>query len=177
MQASELKETDAAIAAALRLDPWKRYPSVAKELGLSAKTVKRRVTRLTEEGAIYMIPILDLKALQGIIPVELVVSYTSTESKSHINELILSQFKEELVFSERAGPLGYFALVFPNISQVEQIAKWVKRQNGVKDAHSEVLLDVELNRKHYERRLFIRRFNRPPRSSRTGAALHPTRPS
>lgn len=76
LPANELKETDGAIIASLRLDPWKPYPSVAKELGLSAKTVKRRVTRLTEEGGIYMIPILDLKALQGIIPVELVVGYS-----------------------------------------------------------------------------------------------------
>lgn len=51
---------------------------------------------------------------------------------------------------ERAGHFGYFALVVPSISQIEQIAKWVKRQKGVRDAHSEALLDVELNRRHYE---------------------------
>jgi DNA-binding Lrp family transcriptional regulator len=147
---NELKATDAAIVSVLRRDPLKPYPSIASELGLSAKTVKRRVTRLTEGGEIYMIPILDLKALEGIIPMELVVGYTSPGSKSSVNDLIVSHIKEKLVFSERAGPFGYFALIMPNISQVEQIAKWVKQQKGVRDAHSEVLLDVILNRKHYE---------------------------
>ncbi len=39
-------ETDLAIIGSLRRDPWKPYPTVAKELGLSARTVKRRVERL-----------------------------------------------------------------------------------------------------------------------------------
>jgi DNA-binding Lrp family transcriptional regulator len=39
--AHELKETDAAIIGVLRRDPWKPYSIVARELGLSARTVKR----------------------------------------------------------------------------------------------------------------------------------------
>jgi DNA-binding Lrp family transcriptional regulator len=146
----EIKETDAALIGVLRRGPWMPDSVVAMEVGISAKTVKRRVTRLTEDGAIYMLPIIDLKALQGIIPMELVVDYASIESRPEVNELIVSRVKENLVFSNYTGAYGYFALAVPNISQVELITRWVKQLKGVRDAHSEALQDVLLNRKHYE---------------------------
>jgi DNA-binding Lrp family transcriptional regulator len=148
--AYELKETDTAIIEVLRKDPWRPYPAVAKEIGVSAKTVKRRATRLAEDGAIHMLPIMDLKALQGIIPMELVVDYSSRESSATVNNLIVSRLKDNLVFSDNSGPFGYFALVVPNISQVEQITRWVKQQKSVREVHSDALQDVVLNRRHYE---------------------------
>jgi DNA-binding Lrp family transcriptional regulator len=147
----ELKETDAAIIGVLGRDPWKPYSIVARELGLSAKTVKRRVAKLTDDGAVYILPIIDLKALQGIIPMDLVVDYVSRESRAKVNELITSHVEQNLVFSNCAGHHGYFALAVPNVSQVEQIARWVRQQNGVKEVHSAAIQDVVLNRKYYER--------------------------
>jgi Lrp/AsnC family transcriptional regulator, regulator for asnA, asnC and gidA len=143
--------TDLAIIDSLQQDPWKPYPTVAKELGLSARTVRRRVERLSEGGEIYMLPIIDYRALQGIIPVDLAVDYVSKESRSTVNERITAYVKEELMFSGNFGPRGYFALMVPGVSQVEQITKWVKRQAGVREAQAEVLQDVFLNRGHFER--------------------------
>ena len=146
-----MKKTDAAILQSLQADPWKPYSSVAKELGLSARTVKRRVERLADSGAIYMLPIIDLRALQGIIPMELVVGYSAKESKATVNRAVLSHIQENLVFSDVSGPQGYFALAVPNISHVEQIAEWVRQQKGVRDVHAEALQEVVLNGKRYER--------------------------
>ena len=145
-----LKKTDAAIVESLRADPWKPYSSVAKELRLSSKTVKRRVTQLADSGAIYMLPIIDLKALDGITPMELVVEYCSTQSREAVNRAVLLRIKENLIFSDVSGPHGYFALAVPNVSQVEQIAEWVGQQKGVREVHSGALQEVALNRKHYE---------------------------
>lgn len=145
-----LKESDAAIIESLRIDPWKPYSTIAKELRLSARTVKRRVTHLADSGAISMLPVIDLKALHGIIPMELVVDYSSRESRAAANGAILSRIKENLVFSDVSGGHGYFALFVPNISHVEQIAEWVRRQNGVRDVHADALQEVVLNPKHYQ---------------------------
>jgi DNA-binding Lrp family transcriptional regulator len=142
--------TDAAIIGILRRDPSKPYPAIAKELGLSAKTVKRRITMLSEDGAVYMLPVIDLKALHGIIPVELVVEYVSPELRRGADEQIVSNIRDGLVFSDTSGPHGYFALIVSNIARVEQVASLVKQLNGVRGAHTEVLQDVILNRTHYE---------------------------
>ena len=147
------KETDLAIIERLGRDPWMPYPALAIELGLSAKTVRRRVARLADDGAIYILPILDLKALHGLVPMELVVSYSSPEARATTNERIASHVKERLVFSNIAGPFGYFALFATNVSQVSQIERWTRQQNGVLEARVDVLQDVILNRIHYEMRM------------------------
>lgn len=142
--------TDLAIIGSLRRDPWKPYSVVARELGLSARTVKRRVEKLSEGGEIYMIPIIDYRALQGIIPVDLIVDYVSNEMRPSVNQRIISRVKEQLMFSGRFGPTGYFSLMLPSVSQVEQITRWIKKQEGVREVQASILQDVILNRSHFE---------------------------
>jgi DNA-binding Lrp family transcriptional regulator len=145
-----LRQTDAAIVAALCRNPWRSFAGTAEEIGVSERTIKRRVTRLSEEGAIYMLPIVDLKALQGIVPVELRVDYSSKESRALVNSQVASHVKDGLLFSDSSGPFGYFALMVPNVSKVEETERWVRGLKGVAKARAEVLQDVILNRKHYE---------------------------
>jgi DNA-binding Lrp family transcriptional regulator len=146
----EIDESDAAIIQSLREDPWKPYAAVAKELRFSAKTVKRRATRLFESGGMYVVPDLDLKTLQGAIPAELVVSYRSDELKAEATERIASHLTGELIFSHVSGLRGYFALAVPNVSMVEAIGRWVGQQSGVLGVHMEVLQDVVLSPSHYK---------------------------
>lgn len=147
---SRLKDTDAAIISSLRRDPWKPFSAISEEIGLSERTVKRRVASLSEGSAIYMLPIIDLKALHGSIPMELVIDYASSRAKESVNEEIASQIKEGIVFSNISGPYGYFALVVHNLAQVEQITHWANQLPGVRRAHADLLQDVILNRSHYE---------------------------
>jgi DNA-binding Lrp family transcriptional regulator len=144
-----LTETDRAIIGSLQEDPWKPYSVVAKELGLSAKTVKRRVTRLTEAGAIYALPDVDLKVIHGIIPAELVVSYCQSDRRAEVNERIASYIRDCQVFSQISESHGYFALMVPNVSMVEAIESRVRQLSGLSSVHSAVLQDVVLNSVHY----------------------------
>jgi len=112
--------------------------------------VKRRVAKLSEDGAIYLLPNIDLKALQGIVSAEVVVDYASRESRAPVNKQLATYLNESLVFSNTSGPFGYFALVFPNVSHVEQIARWVGHLQGVRGVRTLVLQDVILNQRHYE---------------------------
>lgn len=145
-----LKNIDAEIIASLRADPWKPFATVGKELRVSERTVKRRLTDLSERGIVYMLPIVDLNALEGFVAVELVVEYDGGESRASVNHEIVLQIKESLVFSDSSAPYGYFGLVVPNVSHVEQITNWVNRLRGVRKAHAGLLQDVILNRNHYE---------------------------
>jgi len=155
-----LKPTDSSIIACLQTDPWKPYSIVADEVGVSAKTVARRVAAMSEEGLIYLLPSIDLRALTGMIPVELVVQYRHAESKARVNELLVPRLREGLVFSDTSGSQGYFALFVSNIAQMVQLAEWVSRQEGVLKVHTDVLQDVLLNRNHYESQRFL--LQQPP---------------
>ena len=105
---------------------------------------------MSEQGAIYMLPVVDLKALEGIIPAELVVEYSSPKSKGIPNEQIASHIGHNLVFSDTSGPHGYFALLVGNLSQLEQIAEWSKRVDGVRGARVAALQEVILSPKYYQ---------------------------
>lgn len=170
-------ETDLAIIESLRQDPWKPHEAVARELGMSSRTVKRRIAKLSDSGTIYMLPDIDLKALHGIIPAELVVHYGP--SKSHrdgANQRIVSQIRDELVFSDVSESHGYFALNVSNASRVEQIARWVRQQEGVRQAHADVLQEVVLNRTYYKRalgRVEIKEGQRPGRRAVIAARRPP----
>ncbi len=74
----------------VRRDPWKAYSTLADELGLSARAAKRRVEKLSEEGEVYMLPIVDYRVLQGIVPVDLIVDYASRELKPAVSQRIRS---------------------------------------------------------------------------------------
>ena len=146
----DLKDTDASIVRSLRSDPWKPYPRVSKEVRTSSRTVARRVAKMSEQGAIYMLPVIDLKALEGIIPAELVVEYSSSKTKGVANEQISSRVGHSLVFSDVSGPYGYFALLVENLSQLEQIAEWSKKVEGIGGARVRALQDVILSQKYYQ---------------------------
>lgn len=145
-----LTESDLAIIGNLQEDPWKPYSVVAKEVGMSPKTVKRRVTMLAEAGAICALPDVDLRAIRGFIPAELVVSYVPKERKAEVNQKIISHIGEHLVFSQVSESHGYFALMVPNVSIVEAIEIRVRQLNFVSEVHTAVLQDVVLNANHYK---------------------------
>jgi len=145
----DLKDTDASIVRSLGADPWKPYLRVAEEVRTSSRTVARRVAKMSEQGAIYMLPVVDLKALKGIIPAELVVEYSSSKSKGAANEQIASHIGHNLVFSDISGPYGYFALLVENLSQLEQIAEWSRKAEGVRGTRIAALQDVILSRKYH----------------------------
>jgi len=145
----QVDKTDWEIIGSLRQDPWKPYSAIAQELRVSVRTVKRRVTRLSEDGTIHMQPIINLKAIPGILPGELAVEYESPESRAAANERITSYLKDVLILAHPSGAYGRFALMVSSVSQVEQITRWVREQDGVKGAEARVVQDVVLNRDHY----------------------------
>ena len=146
----DLKDTDASIVRSLRSDPWKPYLRVAEEVRTSSRTVARRVAKMSEQGATYMLPVIDLKALEGTIPAELLIEYSSSRTKGIANEQISRRIGQKLVFSDVSGPYGYFALLVENLSQLEQIAEWSKNVEGVRGARVGALQDVILSQKYYQ---------------------------
>jgi DNA-binding Lrp family transcriptional regulator len=146
----QLKDIDGSIIQSLQNDPWKSYRRVANEVRASSKTIERRVAKMSEEGAIYMLPAVDLKALHGVIPAELVVEYSSSNHRGPANARIVSRIGKDLVFSDIKGPQGYFAVLVENLSQLEQLAEWCRKEEGVKGIRVGALQDVVLNTKYYQ---------------------------
>jgi DNA-binding Lrp family transcriptional regulator len=146
-----LSETDWKIVRSIRKEPQRPYILISKELGLSSKTVKRRIERLTGEGVLFMVPRMNPKALEGVIIADLLVSYAHPGSKEECERKIISHLDEQLVRAEVSNPeYGFFNVFLSNISKVDETLNWTREQSGVTGARLDLVQDrVELYEMFY----------------------------
>ncbi len=126
-----LSKTDWSIIKSLQNDPLRSHTLIARDLGVSGRTVKRRLDRLIEGKALIAIPKLDLSAIDGTVA-NLVVNYTNPEQRKEVEQQILS-YLDDYIFradlSQRTH--GLFMLILRNVPQANAISKWVRQQAGV----------------------------------------------
>lgn len=142
----ELTHTDWRTIKAIQANPRQSYPIIAREVGVSQKTIKRRLQRMIEERAIFVIPSLNPKALEGAIIADLVVFYANSGLKAGVDKRIVSRLDELLIRAE-LGDIehGFFNLIIRNISKAKEILTWVKEQPCVGNAFIELVQDrIEL---------------------------------
>ena len=140
--AIELSHTDWRIIKAIQTDPRQSYSVISREVGMSQKTVKRRLQRMIEEKALFVIPSWNPRALDGAIIADLVVFYGNPGSKTDLDHRIVSQF-DKLLISTRLSDIehGFFNLLIRNISAAKEILAWVNEQPGVGKAFIELVQD------------------------------------
>jgi DNA-binding Lrp family transcriptional regulator len=140
--AAVLTRTDWKIIKAIQTNPRQSYPLISRKVGISTKTVKRRLGKMIEEMALFVLPSIDPKALEGATIADLVVFYSNPESKADVDNKIVSQF-DELLMRAELGDVehGFFNLIIGNISKAKEILTWVRELPGVKSAFIELVQD------------------------------------
>ena len=135
----EPTSTDWQIINTLRTDPLMRYTKVGEKLGLSTKTVQRRVTKLTHGNAIFFLPDVDFTHLEGASWVGLSVYYTDGVFKDSIERSIFTKFEDYvlLVAWTDAGH-GYLEFVIPNAHALQEIVELTRAQEGVRDVRANI---------------------------------------
>ena len=135
-----------------RGDPSKKsYSSVAREIGTSTKTVKKRIGLMVEAGAIYLLASVNLGAFEGFVPADLTLFYQSPELKVNVCETVRHYLGELLVFADTEDrEHGYFALAVPSIAKIREIQDWVGKCYGVRSVHVEILHDILSLRRFYD---------------------------
>lgn len=130
----ELSATDWDIISALRPDPLIRYTEVAERLGLSPKTVQRRMTKLTEGNVIFFVPEINFSELEGATCVDLFITYTSSGLKATVDRNIYTKFEEYVLRAGWGSPShGHFEFIVPNLMVAQQIVDWARSLQGVRE--------------------------------------------
>lgn len=138
-----ITEQDLHILRALQKEPLTSYTGLAKKLDLSAKTVKRRILRLCDGGAIYLVAELDPKFLTGGIVGSLLVTYEDAEQKRATSGRIHSLVSDRLMFADLDAPRrDLFALVLTGVTQSRDILDAVQKSKGVVDARLDLVAEV-----------------------------------
>lgn len=137
-----LTDTDWAIISSLGEDASKSYVQVAKELGLTPRTIKNRLLKLELNRALIIGPTLSLSAVAGMIGVFLFYSYTKSELKDAVDQAVLSRFDANYLWATLTCPdQAYIILVAPTMASIKSNLKWIKEQPGVASARAEIVVE------------------------------------
>ena len=132
----------------------KSFSLVAREAGSTTPTVKKRIEKLVEDGAIYLLASMNLPALENFVPADLVVYYESSESRDKVNESLKEYLGDSLVFADLDDRRhGYFALALPGIARIREIQSWSEKREGVESVRVSVLQDILSIRRFYDERV------------------------
>ena len=138
-----LTETDVAIIRALSNDARKPSVLVANELGLTAKTVRKRVDRLRKENTIFPFPILNMASIAGLIPIYLSYVYSNSGAKTSTDREIVSHFDANYITGSFADPnIGNVVLCAPAMADVPKFLEWAKSQPGIASARADILIET-----------------------------------
>jgi len=142
-ETSRLSDTDVAIIQALFGDARKSSASIAKELGISSRTVRNRVKRLRRENTVFALPNLNLEGIAGSIPVYLSYAYANEGAKGAADRAVLSHFDANYLwggFSDRNH--AFIVLSFSTMSEMKNALDWARDQPGIASAEVDLMTDL-----------------------------------
>ena len=116
-----------------RLVPGK-YPSLkelAKDLEVSDRTLNRLVSRLRDANAIFTVPVLDLMAIEGGIPADLVIFFSSPETRRQVEAKILAKIEDYMFYAGIWKKEGLYNLIIPNAAAATEMYEKVAKIEGV----------------------------------------------
>lgn len=138
---AKLKRTDWQILKELRRDSMQSNGEIAKGIGVSARTVKRRLSFMTESMAISSHTMGDVKRVPGMAYLFLLNS-PNEKRKREIDEEIQSRLEKAIFVDPRNKQYSLFAAVFRNISEADETYRWIKSLEGAENTRMYVMREI-----------------------------------
>ena len=138
-----LTETDAALVRALASDSRKPSASVARELGVSGRTVRNRVKKLRSENTLISLPNLNLDGIPGTIPVYLSYVYANEGAKGPVDRSVLERFDSAYLwggFSDKEH--AFVVLSASKMADVHGFLAWAEEQPGIASAEVDMMTEL-----------------------------------
>jgi DNA-binding Lrp family transcriptional regulator len=155
----ELSNTDWRIIKSLRYDAFKPLSNVAHELGLSAKTVRRRFERMTNNNAVIIVPVIQPGDVPNTITHVLLLYFKeSRREQALMDALRLFEDRYFLIDTTSEGN-AMLGLVAQTLAETEENFIRCRKIDGVQNVKTLILketqdlsewLDREIERKIVE---------------------------
>lgn len=126
-----LTATDWKIVQAMLEDARKSLETVSSSVGVSFRTVSRRLTTLIEERSVYLQGAPNFRNFVGLSCVFLVFC-PDTEKKRVVDDMVLSKLSRIEIFSTSSKQHSIFVTMFDNLSEADEFVKWIESLQGVK---------------------------------------------
>jgi DNA-binding Lrp family transcriptional regulator len=142
VQVDGLTETDWAIMRTMEKDALKPHVQIAKELGITAKTVKNRLRKLEAGHALLIRASVNVPSIDRMIGLILAYSYADGAAKGKVDQAMMSQFDRSCLFASFTDPeRAYLILAAPAMTLVKPYLEWAKEQPGVASARMDIVVE------------------------------------
>ncbi len=140
-----LSNMDWHIIKALRYNAFKPLSTVAGELGLSAKTVRRRFERMVQNNAVIIAPIINPAHIANTITY-VIFLYPSPDKWSSVMEKVMTIFNYSYFLTRMFPPENSAVYMSARtLAETEDNLIKVRRIEGVKDARILILKEMREN--------------------------------
>lgn len=140
---THLTESDLSILSLLSNDAHKSPSLVARESGLSSRTVKNRIEKLRRENTLFTLPDLRFEDIPGFLGAYLTYSYANSTVKSNVNRSLLEHFDSNCLWGGFGDPEnGFLVLSAYTISDIQKFLQWTKQISGVAGARIDIPIET-----------------------------------
>lgn len=139
----KLKRVDLLIVRSLRRSPRLATSRVARQIGVSIRTVERRLTYLTNSHALFHMVTMNFQKIDGAAS-SIIVNYEDEDDKPKLDGIIRSRL-EKIFFSVTGGKMtSQFNFVCKNVAEFESVRDWIMGLDGVTLLRSGILREYIL---------------------------------
>ena len=125
-----MTKLDWEIVRLLLRDAERKLNEIAKQLKVSTRTVKRRLNMMMKEGAIFTMPVVDLRKTEGI-SYQLRVQIEQGK-KLEVEKSVVAKIGNVVFRASDSENGSVFGFTGANVAEGSDILEWVKQQPGVK---------------------------------------------
>lgn len=170
-----LTSLDWRIIRGLRGDALKSFGDVGKELGISARTVRRHFDRMVKEGSFDIVPIVDLGAITGFILYELAILFDSVQterSKNPLLEMSAGALCSAWPMPDKERHGMTLLMLAKNVAEIEAFRRRAEALPGVKQVDALLPTDSMTNDAWIDESIAMR-IREPDPASEAVVALEP----
>jgi DNA-binding Lrp family transcriptional regulator len=110
---------------------FRRYSTLARELGVSSRVLRRRLARLVGSGALLSFPKMDYGALSGVVTAELLVSFGDPSLRPAAERAILDAVDPWMTFAGVWERFSIYRLLLPNVARLTLLSRAIEKLGGV----------------------------------------------
>jgi DNA-binding Lrp family transcriptional regulator len=137
----KLKRTDWEILRALRRDSMSSNLEIAKEIGVSSRTVKRRLAFMTETSTVYSFVMGDVKRIPGM-SYFILVNCANDKKKRLIDEQVAERLENTIFQDTFNKQYSVYVVVFPNMGEADEAYRWIKNMDGAEKTRMFVTREI-----------------------------------
>jgi len=121
-------------------DARKSLDDVSKSIGISARTIERRLTAICDARGVYLQGTPSFKDFVGLSCVFLMFC-PDVEKKRAVDNVVIKTRRTE-VSNTNSEQYSTYVTIFDNLAQADEFAAWLKGQDGVEIVKMGIMKDL-----------------------------------